>query len=84
VCIKNLQRQTQTGVTDITRTLAQNAADMEIAKMRMDQARDKLADAIVAGERAAQPRLEKIHAAAIADYFDLKQERAFMQRHDYA
>lgn len=68
----------------MTRTLAQNAADMEIAKMRMDQARDKLADAIIAGNTDAQPRLEKVHAASIADYYDLKQERAFMDRHDYA
>lgn len=68
----------------MTRTITQNAADLEIAKMRMDQARDKLADAIIAGNYAAQPRLEKIHAAAIADYRDLKQERAFMNRHDYA
>ena len=68
----------------MTRTLDQNANDMEIAKMRMDQARDKLADAIIAGKHEHQPRFEKVHAAAIADYHDLKQERAFMLRHDYA
>lgn len=68
----------------MTRTLAQNAADMEIALMRMDQARADLADAIIAGKHDHQPRLEMVHAAAIADYHDLKQERAFMQRHNYA
>ena len=68
----------------MTRTLAQNAADMEIARMRMDQARDRLADAVIAGNHAAMPRLEKVHAAAIQDWCDLKQERAFMDRHDYA
>ena len=64
----------------MTRTIEQNTAAMEIAKMRMDQARDKLADAVIAGNHDAQPRLEKVHAAAIADYYDLKQERAFMER----
>ena len=68
----------------MTRTLAQNASDMEIAKMRMDQARDKLADAVIAGDADALPRLEMVHAAAIADYYDLKKERAFMDRHQYA
>ena len=68
----------------MTRTLAQNASDMKIAKMRMDQARDKLADAVIAGKSDAMPRLERVHAAAIADYCDLKKERAFMERHDYA
>lgn len=68
----------------MTRTKAQNASDMEIAKMRMDQARDKLCDAIIAGNEDAQYRLEKVHAASIADYRDLKSERAFMDRHNYA
>lgn len=68
----------------MTRTIEQNTADLEIARMRMDQARDKLADAIINGDEVSQPRLEKVHAAAIQDYYDLKQERAFMDRHDYA
>ena len=68
----------------MTRTLEQNAANLEIAKMRMDQARDRLADAIIAGDDVSQPRLEKVHAAAIQDFYNLKQERAFMQRNDYA
>lgn len=49
------------------------AADLEIARMRMDQARDRLVDAVIAGDTAAEARLEKVHAAAIADYRDLKQ-----------
>lgn len=68
----------------MTRTIEQNAADLEIAEMRMDQARDRLADAIIAGDDVLQPRLEKVHAAAIQDFRDLKQECAFMQRNDYA
>ena len=68
----------------MTRTIAQNTADIEIALMRMNQARDKLADAIIAGDYKAESRLEKVHAASIQDYRDLKQERAFMVRHDYA
>lgn len=68
----------------MTRTIAQNEADLEIAKMRMDQARDRLVDAIIVGDLAAQERIEKVHAAAIADYRDLKAERAFMDRNCYA
>jgi deoxyribodipyrimidine photolyase len=56
----------------MARTLAQNAADMEIAKMRMDQARDRLCDAVIVGNEAAIARLEKVHAAAIADYKELR------------
>ena len=54
----------------MTRTIEQNAADLEIALMRMDQARDRLADAIIAGQSNTD-RLEKVHAAAIADYKEL-------------
>jgi len=64
----------------MTRTIEQNTADMEIAKMRMDQARDKLADAIIAGNRAAEEYLEKVHAAAIADYKDLRAERIYLEK----
>jgi hypothetical protein len=38
---------------EMARTIEQNAADMEIALMRMNQARDKLADAVIAGDNAA-------------------------------
>jgi hypothetical protein len=68
----------------MTRTLEQNAADLEIAKMRLDQARDKLCDAISIGDDDAMDRIEKVHAAAIQDYRDLMSERAFMNRHEYA
>lgn len=63
----------------MTRTIEQNAADLEIARMRMDQARDRLADAIIAGQ-ANTDRLEMVHAAAIADYKDLMAEARYMQR----
>ena len=59
----------------MTRTAEQNANDLEIARMRMDQARDKLCDAVIAGNEAEMTRLEKVHAAAIADYRDLQAER---------
>jgi hypothetical protein len=68
----------------MTRKIAQNIADLEISRMRMDQARDRLADAVIAGNHDSQPRLEMVHAASIEDYRDLMQERAFMDRHDYA
>jgi hypothetical protein len=64
----------------MTRTIEQNAADLEIALMRMDQARDKLVDAVIAGDEAAMTRLEKVHAAAIADFRDLRAERRYMER----
>ena len=57
----------------MTRTIEQNAADLEIALMRIRQARDRLADAIIAGQSNTD-RLEKVHAAAIADYKELKEE----------
>jgi len=57
----------------MTRTIEQNAADLEIALMRMDQARDRLADAIIAGQSNTD-RLENVHASAIADYKELKKE----------
>jgi hypothetical protein len=63
----------------MTRTLEQNAADLEIARMRMDQARDRLADAVIAGQ-ANTDRLEKVHATAIADYKDLMAERRYLNR----
>jgi demethoxyubiquinone hydroxylase (CLK1/Coq7/Cat5 family) len=61
------------------RTIEQNAADLEIARMRMDQARDRLADAIIAGQ-SNTVRLEKVHAAAIWDCKDLMAERRYFQR----
>ena len=64
----------------MTRTLEQNATDLEIALMRMNQARDKLVDAIMAGDIEAEHRLENVHAAAIADYRDLRAERCYMER----
>jgi hypothetical protein len=68
----------------MTRTIEQNAADLKIAVMRMNQARDKLADAVIAGDDAAIDRLEKVHAAAIWDFRDLRAEQRYMQRHAYA
>ena len=68
----------------MARTIEQNAADLEIAVMRMEQARDKLADAVIAGDEASMGRLEKVHAAAIWDYRDLRAEQRYMQRHAYA
>ena len=62
------------------RTIAQNAADTEIALMRMGQARDKLVDAIIAGDLVAEARLDRVHAAAIADYKDLRAERRYLVR----
>jgi hypothetical protein len=64
----------------MNRSIEQNAADLEIALMRMDQARDKLVDAIIAGDTFAEARLEKVHAAAIADYKDLRAERRYMEK----
>ena len=63
----------------MTRTIEQNAADLEIARMRMDQARDRLADAIIAGQTNTD-RLEMVHAAAIADYKDLLAEARYLDR----
>ena len=63
----------------MTRTFEQNAADLEIARMRMDQARNRLADAIIAGQSNTE-RLENVHAAAIRDYKDLMAERRYFQR----
>ena len=61
------------------RTIEQNAADLEIARMRMDQARNRLTDAIIAGQ-ANTDRLEMVHAAAIADYKDLMAECRYLAR----
>ena len=61
----------------MTRTIEQNAADLEIARMRMDQARDKLDDAIIAGQSNTD-RLEMVHAVAIADYKDLMAESSYL------
>ena len=63
----------------MTRTIEQNAADLEIARMRMDQARDRLMDAINAGQ-ANTDRLEMVYVAAIADYKDLMAEMRYMMR----
>ena len=54
------------------RTIAQIENEMEIARMRMDQARDKLCEAIMAGNSPEETRLEMVHAAAIEDFMDLK------------
>ena len=54
------------------RTIAQIENDMEIARMRMDQARDKLCEVIMAGNASDEARLEMVHAAAIEDYMNLK------------
>lgn len=59
----------------MTRSINQNTADLEIARMRMDQARDKLVDAIMIGDCAAETRLEKVHAAAIQDYKNIIADR---------
>lgn len=64
----------------MTRSIEQIAADMEIAKMRLDQARAKLNEAVLAGNSAAQSRLEKVEAAAVADCANLQQERAAHNR----
>jgi len=61
----------------MTRTIEQNAADLEIARMRMDQARDRLTDAIISGQ-VRTDRLEMVHAAAIADYKDLMAESRYL------
>ena len=60
----------------MTYTIAQIDNALEIAKMRMDQARDKLCDAIVAGNNSEEARLELVHAASVADFKDLKADRA--------
>jgi len=62
----------------MTRTVAQIENDMEIARMRMDQARDKLCEVIAAGKNSEETRIEKVHAASIADFNELKAERAQM------
>jgi hypothetical protein len=59
--------------------MEQNAADLEIAKMRMDQARDRLCDAIIAGQQDTT-RLELVHEAAIADYKNLRAEARYLAR----
>jgi hypothetical protein len=65
----------------MSRTIEQNAAELEIAIMRMNQARDKLADAVVAGDEVAMERLEKVHAAAIWDFRDLRAERRYLEKY---
>jgi hypothetical protein len=57
----------------MTRTIEQISSDIEIARMRMDQARDRLVDAIVSGQSNID-RLELVHAAAIQDWKDLISE----------
>lgn len=64
----------------MTRSIEQIAAELEIAKMRLDQAQAKLNEAALAGNKKAQARLEKVEAAAAADYAELKQERAAHNR----
>jgi hypothetical protein len=68
------------GETEMTRTIEQNIVDMEIATMRMNQSRDKLCDAIMAGDASGEARLEMVHAAAIADFKDLRAERRYLDR----
>jgi len=60
------------------RTIAQLENDMDIARMRMDQARDKLCDAISVGNGPEEIRLEMVHAAAISDFMELKNCHAKM------
>jgi histidinol dehydrogenase len=67
-----VDNETQTGDRQMTRTFDQVSAELEVSKMRMDQARDKLCDAVIAGNETAIARLEKVHAAAIADYKELR------------
>lgn len=55
------------------RTIEQISSDIEIARMRMDQARDRIVDAIVSGQSNTD-RLELVHAAAIQDWKDLISE----------
>ena len=64
------------------RTIEQNAADLEIARMRMDQARDRLADAIIDGQSNTERlnQIEKAHATAIWHYKNLMAERRYFQR----
>ena len=62
----------------MTRTPEQNAAEIEIARMRLDQARDRLTHAIISGR--AIERLEMVHEAAMADYKDLLAESRYMAR----
>jgi len=62
----------------MTRTILQIENEMEIARMRMDHARDKLCEMIMAGNASEEARLEMVHAAAIEDYMDLKTCRAKM------
>ena len=65
----------------MTRTIEQTAADLEIARMRMDQARHRLMGAIIAGQ-ANTDRLEMAYVAAIANYKELMAECRYMPRSD--
>jgi len=47
--------------------------------MRMDHARDKLCEVIMAGNASEEARLEMVHAAAIEDYMGLKTRPAHGQ-----
>ena len=68
----------------MARTIYQNTSDIEIAVMRMNQSRDKLADAIIAGNVADEVRLDKVYAAALADFKDLQAERRYFIRNPTA
>jgi len=59
----------------MTRTISQIENEMEIARMRMDHARDKLCEVIMAGNASEEARLEMVHAAAIEDYMGLNHVR---------
>ena len=63
----------------MTRTILQIENEMEIARMRMDHARDKLCEVIMAGNASEEARLEMVHAAAIEDYMGLKTRPAHGQ-----
>ena len=64
----------------MNRTIQQNTCDLDVAVIRMNQARDKLVDAIIAGDAVSELRLDKVFEAAFADYKDLQAERRFMDR----
>ena len=53
-------------------TIAQIKNDMEIARMRLDQSRAKLCEAIMAGDATGEARLDMVYASAISDYMNLK------------
>ena len=53
------------------RTIEQNKADLEIARMRLDQAQEKLSDAVLSGNEQAVDRMHKVYNAAKDDYNEI-------------